>query len=101
MEREYQQHRNLGYDLLPETFAEWRKMASARAEHFARARSERVVKVIIHPRELDEWAQQTGRVVDDKARSVFARMLWQAEAERWLQIERLPRVRVTDAQIHR
>lgn len=36
LEREYQQHRNLDYYGLPETFAEWRETASVLADQLSR-----------------------------------------------------------------
>jgi hypothetical protein len=78
LEREYRQHRNLDYYGLPETFAVWRETACI-AGYGVRARPKRVVKVIIHPGELEEWARQTGQAVSARARSDFAEMLWQAE----------------------
>jgi len=38
------------------------------------------VKVVIHPGELEEWAQRTGRAVSTKMRSDFAETLWRAES---------------------
>jgi hypothetical protein len=81
LEREYRQHRNLDYYGLPETFEVWRETASI-AGYPVRARHKRVVKVIIHPGELEEWARQTGQTVSARARSDFAEMLWQAELGR-------------------
>jgi hypothetical protein len=81
LEREYRQHRNLDYDGLPETFAVWRETASIAGSH-VRAGHRRVVKVIIHPGELEEWARQTGQAVSARARSDFAEMLWQVEMGR-------------------
>ena len=48
--REYQQHRNLDYYGLPETFEEWREAANALANQLARVTGRRIVKVVIHPR---------------------------------------------------
>lgn len=81
LEREYQQHRNLDYQGLPETFAVWHETASV-AGYRVRASHRRVVKVIIHPGELEEWARQTGQAVSSQARSDFAERLWQAETSR-------------------
>ena len=81
LEREYRQHRNLDYNGLPETFAVWRETANI-AGYRVRARHRRVVKVIIHPGELEEWARQTGQAVSARTRSDFAQMLWQAEFSR-------------------
>jgi hypothetical protein len=36
LEREYQQHRNLDYYGLPETFEEWRETASVLADQLSR-----------------------------------------------------------------
>ena len=63
LEREYQQHRNLDYYGLPETFAAWRELASALAGKLSRVTGRRIVKVVIHPGELEEWARRKGRAV--------------------------------------
>ncbi len=78
LEREYRQHRNLDYEGLPETFAVWRETASD-AGYRARARRRRVVKVVIHPGELEEWARRTGQIVSDQARWNFAQIVWRSE----------------------
>ena len=70
--REYQQHRNLDYYGLPETFEEWREAADALADQLARVTGRRVVKVVIHPGELEEWARRQGRAVSAQVRSEFA-----------------------------
>jgi hypothetical protein len=80
LEREYQQHRNLDHFGLPETFEEWRETASELADQLSRVTGRRVVKVVIHPGELEEWARRQGRVVSAQLRSRFAEMLWQAES---------------------
>ena len=72
LEREYQQHRNLDYYGLPETFAAWQELASALAGKLSRVTGRRVVKVVIHPGELEEWARRKGRAVDARVRSDFA-----------------------------
>ena len=79
LEREYQQHRNLDYYGLPETFEEWHDTANALADQLSRVTGRRVVKVVIHPGELEEWARRQGRVVSAQVRSRFAEMLWQAD----------------------
>ncbi len=81
LEREYRQHRNLDYSGLPKSFAVWRETASMAGYH-ARVRRQRVVKVIIHPGELEEWARQTGQAVSARARTDFAQLLWLAEIGR-------------------
>jgi hypothetical protein len=75
LEREYQQHRNLDYEGLPETFAAWREAASSPMRKDRR----RLVKVVVHPSELEEWARRRGRAVSARARSDFAERLWEAE----------------------
>jgi hypothetical protein len=42
----------------------------------ARLRVERVVRVIIHPGELEAWTRQAERPVDDEARFNFAEIVW-------------------------
>ena len=79
LEREYQQHRNLDYYGLPETFAAWQELASALAGKLSRVTGWRVVKVVIHPGELEEWARRKGRPVDARVRSDFAGTLWRTE----------------------
>ena len=68
LEREYQQHRNLDYYGLPETFEEWREAANALAYQLSRVTGRRVVKVVIHPGELEEWARRKGRAVRSSRR---------------------------------
>jgi hypothetical protein len=52
------------------------KEARARAIKLARLRIGRVVRVVIHPGELEAWARQTRRPVDDEARFNFAEINW-------------------------
>ena len=80
LEREYQQHRNLDYYGLPEAFEEWRQGANALTDQLSRVTGRRVVKVVMHPGELEEWARRTGRAVSAKMRSDFAETLWQDES---------------------
>jgi hypothetical protein len=80
LEREYQQHRNLDYYGLPETFEEWREAAHALNEQLSRVTGRRVVKVVIHPGELEEWARRKRRAVSTKMRSDFAEALWRTES---------------------
>jgi hypothetical protein len=76
LEREYRQHRRLDPAGLPKTFIEWRTEAQNRAARMARLRVGRVVRVVIHPSELETWARQAGRPVDDDARFNFAEIVW-------------------------
>jgi hypothetical protein len=80
LEREYQQHRNLDHDGLPETFAAWHEIADAQAEQLSCETGRRIVKVVVHPGELEEWARRRKLVVNSRLRSDFADMLWQVEA---------------------
>ena len=80
LEREYQQHRNLDYYGLPETFEEWRETASVLADQLSRVTRRRVVKVVIHPGELEEWARRKGQAVSAQMRSDFARAVRRTEA---------------------
>jgi hypothetical protein len=75
LEREYQQHRNLDCFGLPETFEVWRNAASALADQLSQATGRRVVKVVIHPGELEEWARRAGQAVNVQMRSDFAHRL--------------------------
>ena len=79
LEREYQQHRNLDYYGLPETFEGWHETANALADQLSRVTGRRVVKVVVHPGELEEWARRKGRAVSAKGRSNFAETLWRTE----------------------
>jgi hypothetical protein len=76
LEREYRQHRGLDPTGLPKTFVSWRKEAQARAVRMARLRVGRVVRVVIHPGELEAWARHAERPVDDEARFNFAEIVW-------------------------
>jgi hypothetical protein len=80
LEREYQQHRNLDYYGMPETFDEWRATASALADQLAPVTGRRVVRVVIHPGELEESTRRNGQAVSAQARSDFAGTIWLAEA---------------------
>ena len=76
LEREYRQHRRLDPTGLPKTFIAWRREAQARAARMARLRVGRVVRVVIHPGELEARARQAGHPVDDEARFNFAEIVW-------------------------
>jgi hypothetical protein len=80
LEREYQQHRSLDCYGLPEKFAGWRETASALADQLSGVTGRRVVKVVIHPGELEELARRMGRAVSAKMRSDFAETLCQDDS---------------------
>jgi hypothetical protein len=82
LEREYPQHRNLDPEGLPMTFEEWRQQADVRALELRALHLGRVMRIVIHPGELETWAIQAGRMVDDAARLAFARAVWSSEARR-------------------
>ena len=68
---------------LPETFEVWQAAALARAERDASAAGRRLVRVLIHPAELETWARDRGRQVDERTRADFAEVLWRADVDRW------------------
>lgn len=81
LEREYRQHRSLDRLELPETFDQWHESERRRAQVLSRFDRQRIVKMVIHPGELETWALMTGRPVTSEARIAFAQMLWnEAEA---------------------
>jgi len=76
--REYRQHRGLDPYDLPDRYNEWvTKQTRAVAELAATGR--RVVKMVIHPRELEFWAKATGLPVNGSTREAFANKLWQRD----------------------
>jgi hypothetical protein len=76
LEREHRQRRRLDPTGLPKTFSAWRTEAQTLAARMVRLRVGRVVQVVIHPGELEAWARQAGRQVDDDARFNFAEIVW-------------------------
>jgi hypothetical protein len=52
---------------------------TALAGKLALVTGRRVVKVVIHPGELEEWARRKGRAASDRVRSDFAGTLWRTE----------------------
>src|SRR5580658_704308 len=61
------------------TFCTWGRSIPRRLRCGARP-SRRVVKVVIHPGELEEWARRKRRAVSTKMRSDFAEALWRTES---------------------
>ena len=81
LEREYRQHRVLDAEL-PTTYSKW--LASL-DKHLQRedTKQERVVKVVVHPAEIETWACREGRQVNEQARSDYAALMWRtADARR-------------------
>ena len=64
---------------LPVAFEEWRATANSLNGQLSRVSGRQVVKVVIHPRELEEWARRRGRALSARARSDFAETLWRTE----------------------
>jgi hypothetical protein len=80
--REYRQHRILDPDGLTPTFKGWHAVAIRQATREARAgRRPRIVKVVIHPAELEAWSRETGCRIDGQTRADFLEMVWQAERD--------------------
>ena len=81
--REYRQHRILDREGLPPTFTGWHAMAIRQAARVAQTgRHPRIVRVVVHPAELEAWSQETRRRVDSQTRLDFAETLWRAERDR-------------------
>ena len=71
LEREYRQHRSLDQRDLPDRYSEWlTKLTRVVAELAETGR--RVVKMVVHPGELELWAQQSSLSVNDATRRMFA-----------------------------
>jgi hypothetical protein len=82
LEREYRRHRMLD-DELPATYAKWQALADARLQRDPGDIRPRIVRVVIHPDEIETWANNTGRQVNEQARSDYADLMWQKERDNW------------------
>jgi hypothetical protein len=80
LEREYRLHKLLDLNL-PETFSKWRATVDARVQRKGCETPERIVKVVIHPGEIETWARHEGCPVNEQARSDYADLLWRIEAD--------------------
>lgn len=80
LEREYRRHRVLD-DELPATYAKWLATVDTRLQREAGETRVRIVKVVVHPGEIENWARHAGRQVNEQARSDFADSLWQTEED--------------------
>jgi hypothetical protein len=78
---EYRQHRLLDNEL-PASFFKWLVTVDARVQRGSSETSLRIVKVVIHPRELETWARHAGCHVNEQARSDYAELMWRLEADR-------------------
>jgi hypothetical protein len=74
LEREYRQHRGLDAEL-PTTYSKWLTSLDRRLQREV-AKQERVVKMVIHPAEIETWARREGRQVNEQARSDYAALMW-------------------------
>ena len=81
LEREYRQHRVLDAEL-PTTYSKWLASLDRYLQRQV-AKQERIVKVVVHPAEIETWARRESRQVDEQARSDYAALMWRiAEARR-------------------
>jgi hypothetical protein len=78
LEREYRQHRVLDAEL-PTTYSRWLTNVDARLQRETGETRQRIVKVVIHPAEIETWAHHAGRQVNDGARLDFADSLWRKD----------------------
>jgi hypothetical protein len=76
LKREYKAHRILDPVGLPEIFETWRERQQHKVDRLAKLSLGRIVKLVIHPKELQAFAQQNALVVDEKTRTLFAEELW-------------------------
>ena len=82
LKREYRRHRVLD-DELPTTYAKWLATVDTRLQREAGETRVRIVKVVVHPGEIENWARHEGRHVNAQARADFAGLMWQKEEDRW------------------
>ena len=81
LEREYRQHRVLD-DELPTTYSNWLASLDRQLQRDD-TKPERIVKVVVHPAEIETWARREGRQVNEQARSDYAALMWRtADARR-------------------
>jgi hypothetical protein len=80
LEREYRRHRVLD-DELAATNAKWLAIVDIRLQRKAGETRLRIVKVVVHPGEIENWARHAGRQVNEQARSDFADLAWQKEGD--------------------
>ena len=80
LRREYRQHYSLDPEGLPSEFEAWQSAAVHNATRLAAESRAWVVKMVVHPAELESWARRSGRVVDHQVRLCVAEALWSAQA---------------------
>jgi hypothetical protein len=82
LEREYRQHRVLDAEL-PATYTKWLASLDQRLRQEADETNRRIIKVVIHPAEIETWARREGREVNERTRSDYAALTWRtADARR-------------------
>jgi hypothetical protein len=76
LEREYRQHRGLDAEL-PTTYSKWLDSLDKRLQQEAdEPTPRRIVKMVIHPAEIERWGRREGRQVNERARSDYADLMW-------------------------
>jgi hypothetical protein len=83
LEREYRQHRALDAEL-PVTYTKWLASLDKRLRQEADETNRRIIKVVIHPAEIETWARREGHEVNERARSDYAALMWRTETSRRL-----------------
>lgn len=81
LEREYRQHRALDAEL-PTTYTKWLASLNNRLQQDADDTNRRIIKMVIHPAEMERWAHREGRQVNERARSDYAALMWRMEEAR-------------------
>jgi hypothetical protein len=77
LEREYRQHRVLDAEL-PATYTKWLASLDKRLRQEADEPNRRIIKMVIHPAEIETWARREGREVNERTRSDYAALMWRA-----------------------
>ena len=80
LEREYRQHRALDADL-PATYTKWLASLDKRLQQEADEANRRIIKMVVHPAEIENWARRAGRQINEQARSDFVDFIWQKEED--------------------
>jgi hypothetical protein len=75
LKREYRQHRVLDAEL-PPTYSKWLASLDKRLQQEASEMNRRIIKVVIHPAEIETWARREDRQMNERARSNYAVLMW-------------------------
>jgi hypothetical protein len=90
LEREYRQHRALDAEL-PATYRKWMASLDKHLQQGADEEKRRIIKMVVHPAEIENWARHAGRQVNEQTRSDFVVLMWQkGEDHRRAGIRRTP-----------